>query len=187
MIIPEESFSKFLKALKFASVKHKDQKRKGACPPPYINHPIEVMQVLWEHGAVRDTNILMGALLHDTIEDTATSQQEIEQLFGKEVLQIVKEVTNPKYLSRQAVKQKQIDDAPHKSPEAKQLKLADLICNIQDVSKRCPPLHWSINRRLEYLDWANKVATGLKGCNTRLEQMFEQKLQEGRTYLQVSH
>ena len=111
----EADFSLFVKALQFATLKHRDQRRKGSKQRPYINHPIQVMEILWTTGGVRDTNTLVAALLHDTVEDTGVSPQEISELFGDDVRGLVMEVTDNKLLPKPVRKILQVTDAPHKS------------------------------------------------------------------------
>lgn len=161
----------FIEALHFAAEKHKYQKRKGQNPPPYINHPIKVVRTLWEEGNVRNSDVLIVALLHDTIEDTATLPEELSQRFGDRICNAVLEVTNDWSIPKEQLKQKQIDDAPFKSAIAKQVKLADLICNIRDIQED-PPFRWTQTRRMGYLLWAEQVAQGLRGCNPDLDACF---------------
>src|SRR5262245_50485669 len=123
-----------LRALCFAAEKHRHQRRKNAGADPYINHPIAVAELLWDVGQVRDTNLIVAALLHDTVEDTDAKPDEIEAPFGKEVLALVLEVTDDKSLPNPARKQQQVQHAPHLSQSAKQLKLADKISNIGDIA-----------------------------------------------------
>src|SRR5512143_2634803 len=136
-----ESTGLILKALRFSAEKHNDQRRKDAKASPYINHLIQVTETLWTIGEVRDVTLLVASILHDTIEDTATTQEEIRQNFGEEVLALVLEVTDDKSLPKQVRKQLQVEHAPHKSHNAKLLKLADKISNIQDII-RFPPRDW---------------------------------------------
>src|SRR5262245_31695745 len=81
-----------LKVLLFAASKHRDQRRKDAEASPYINHPIEVAELLARVGGLTDLVVLQGAILHDTIEDTETTPDELEALFGLEVRRVVEEV-----------------------------------------------------------------------------------------------
>lgn len=83
-----------LQAARFAAWKHRDQRRKGKGSLPYINHPLDLAYVLWFEGDVRDPVILAAALLHDTMEDTQTTIQELQGEFGESVAQIVMEVTD---------------------------------------------------------------------------------------------
>jgi (p)ppGpp synthase/HD superfamily hydrolase len=127
-----------LKALHFASEKHRDQRRKDVESSPYINHPIEVAELLARVGHVTDLAILQGAILHDTIEDTETTLEELEEVFGAEVRRVVEEVTDNKKLQKEARKQLQIDHAYHLSERAKQIKIADKISNVLGVTQKPP-------------------------------------------------
>ncbi|MBX7151896.1 HD domain-containing protein [bacterium] len=173
-----------LKAIKFSAEKHKDQRRKDAEASPYINHPIQVAELLWRVGGVRDTVVILGALLHDTIEDTETTPEEIESLFGEDVLDVVLEVTDDKRLPKMERKRLQIEQAPHKSLRARQLKLADKICNVRDIT-HSPPRDWTLERRLEYFDWTEKVVNGIRGSNVPLEKLYNELLREGRSRLKL--
>jgi guanosine-3',5'-bis(diphosphate) 3'-pyrophosphohydrolase len=178
----EQEFSLFLKALRFAAEKHQDQRRKGADHAPYINHPIAVVDILWKVGSVRDITTLVAALLHDTVEDTNTTPDEIRENFGEEVRNLVMECTDDKTLPKAERKRLQVVNAPHKSPRARQIKLADKISNILDISYH-PPADWSIERRREYLDWTEQVVNGLRGQNPELEILYDKALAEGRRVL----
>ena len=82
--------------------------------------------------------MIVGAILHDTVEDTDTSLDEIEAVFGKPVRDIVAEVTDNKDLAKEERKRLQIVHSPHKSPRAKLVKLADKLYNLRDIV-RLPP------------------------------------------------
>lgn len=182
MTFGENDIDLILKAIKFSAEKHKDQRRKDAEASPYINHPIQVAELLWRVGGVRDTVVILGALLHDTIEDTETTPEEIESLFGEDVLDVVLEVTDDKRLPKMERKRLQIEQAPHKSLRARQLKLADKICNVRDIT-HSPPKDWTLERRLEYFDWTEKVVNGIRGSNASLEKLYDELLHEGRSRL----
>jgi guanosine-3',5'-bis(diphosphate) 3'-pyrophosphohydrolase len=171
-----------LKALRFSAEKHNDQRRKDARSSPYINHLIQVAETLWSVGDVRDVDLLVAAILHDTIEDTATTPAEIRTEFGDEVLTLVLEVTDDKSLPKETRKQLQIEHAPHKSHKAKLLKLADKICNVHDVVKS-PPSAWTLKRRQEYLLWTEQVIAGLRGASPELESRYDALLNEGKRSL----
>ncbi len=164
---------KLLQAISFAAKKHSRQKRKGADGQPYINHVLEVANLLANVGKIEDCDVLIAAALHDTIEDTETTREEITRLFGKTVSKYVLEVTDDKSLPKARRKELQIEHAPHLSNGAKYIKLADKISNIRDVSEN-PPAGWSIKRRLEYIDWGEKVINGLRGANAGLEKHFDE-------------
>ncbi|MDQ3711535.1 MAG: HD domain-containing protein [Acidobacteriota bacterium] len=162
-----------IQAINFAAKKHSTQKRKGADEQPYINHILEVVNILANVGKVKDYDVLIAAVLHDTIEDTETTIEEITKLFGAIVCKYVLEVTDDKNLPKAERKQLQIKHAPYLSDGAKQIKLGDKISNIHDVSKN-PPDGWSKERRLEYVDWGKKVIDGLRGVNSNLEKHFDE-------------
>lgn len=172
-----------LAALKFSAQKHRDQRRKDAVQTPYINHPIEVADLLWRVGKVHDLRALVAALLHDIIEDTETSPGEIERLFGGEVLSLVLEVSDDKRLPKAIRKSLQIRHAPNLSLHAKAIKLADKICNTLDIT-HSPPHDWAVERRLEYLDWTEKVVAGLRGGNAALESLYDKVMAEGRAIVE---
>ena len=161
-----------LAALQFAAFKHRDQRRKDHAASPYINHPIALANVLWHEGGVDEAHVICAALLHDTIEDTQTTAEEIQRLFGARIARIVLEVTDDKLLPKAERKRRQIEHAPHLSRAAKLVKLADKICNLRDVAASPPPT-WSLRRRRAYFDWAKKVVAGVRGANRKLEKLFD--------------
>lgn len=177
-----DALGSILAAVHFAADKHRDQRRKDAEASPYINHPIEVAELLERVGGITDIATLQGALLHDTIEDTNTTPEELEAIFGKEVRDIVEEVTDDKRLSKEDRKRLQIEHAPHVSLKAKQIKLADKIANVRSVTEG-PPAKWSLARRKEYLDWTEQVVAGLRGANPALEAHYRELLARGRKVL----
>ena len=170
------------KALHFAADKHRDQRRKDADASPYINHPIEVAELLARVGGVRDLVVLQAAILHDTIEDTQTTPEELEAAFGAHVRKVVEEVTDDTTLLKQDRKRLQIEHAPHVSREAQLVKLADKIANVKAVTET-PPAKWPLSRRKEYLDWTEQVVAGVRGCNPPLEQLYDELLAQGRRVL----
>jgi guanosine-3',5'-bis(diphosphate) 3'-pyrophosphohydrolase len=176
----QENLAKLLAAFKFAADKHRDQRRKGAHQQPYINHLIEVAEQLARVGKIEDINVLLAAALHDTVEDTKTTKEEIAEKFGARVSEIVMEVTDDKDLPKAERKEKQVEHAPHLSVEAKQVKLSDKISNIREIAND-PPADWSKNRKLEYLAWGERVVNaGLRGVNANLEKMFDETVAESR-------
>ncbi len=179
--------AKLLQALKLAADKHRDQRRKGAHQPPYINHPIEVCEQLVRVGKVNDLNILLAAVLHDTIEDTDTTPEEIEAMFGRRVREVVAEVTDDKSLPKAERKEKQVEHAPHLSIEAKQVKLSDKISNIREIGND-PPADWSKERKLEYVAWGERVAdAGLRGVNQNLENLFDETVRTARAKIEAGN
>jgi len=162
----------FLKALVFAADKHKNQRRKDADASPYINHPIALANILVNEGDITDINVLCGAILHDTIEDTKTTKEELIQQFGEKITSIVLDVTDDKTLLKAERKLKQIEHASHASHEAKLIKLADKISNLRDILAS-PPRDWTEDRKKEYFDWAGKVIDQIRGTNSKLENIFD--------------
>jgi len=167
------------RATGFAAWKHEGQFRKGEGKIPYIHHPIEVAATLAEIGEIDNVDVLQAALLHDTVEDTNTSPDEVESHFGFRVRSIVVEVTDDKTLEKLERKSKQIAHAPHLSVEAQSLKLADKISNIFDVAF-AQPVDWPAERQIEYFDWAEQVVAGLRGCNVGLEKLFDEQVARSR-------
>ena len=161
-----------IRAAHFAAHKHKDQRRKDADASPYINHPIALANVLANEGGVNDVIVLCAAVLHDTIEDTETTAEELAKAFGPEVTAIVLEVTDDKTLDKDARKQRQIEHAPHISKEAKLVKLADKICNLRDILAS-PPADWSPERKQGYFNWSAQVVDGVRGAHPGLESVFD--------------
>lgn len=171
-----------LRAAAFAAEKHRHQKRKDADASPYINHPLAVAALLAGTGGVTDVELLAAALLHDTVEDTETSHAEICASFGSGIGALVAEVTDDKSLPKARRKQLQIENAPHKSERAKQLKIADKICNVSDIDA-ISPANWDMERKSLYLDWAMCVIAGCRGVNQALEGLFDQAIAEARERL----
>jgi len=174
-----------LKAVHFAADKHRAQRRKDAARSPYVDHPIEVAQLLWEVGGVRTASVIVASLLHDTIEDTDTTGKELGDLFGPEILSLVLELTDDKSLDKAERKRLQIVDAPHKSAAAKLIALADKCCNVRDLL-HSPPRDWSLERRREYLLWTEQVVAGLRGASPALEAYYDRELAEGRVSLGIA-
>jgi guanosine-3',5'-bis(diphosphate) 3'-pyrophosphohydrolase len=168
-------------SLSFAAKKHKLQKRKDGVTP-YINHPIEVMQILATVAGVQDCEVLAAAALHDTIEDTQTTAEELREAFGERVLSLVLECTDDKTLPKAERKRLQVEHAPHKSADAKLIKIADKISNMRDIVAS-PPTEWDEERKDKYLEWGNSVFAGLKGANAKLDELFEATLESSRTAL----
>ena len=172
MQTPPNPLATLLQAMAFAADKHRNQRRKDAEASPYINHPIALANVLANEGGVQDVSVLCAAVLHDTIEDTETTAEELRDLFGDQVASVVLEVTDDKLLDKAVRKQLQIEHAPHISLQAKLVKLADKISNLRDILAS-PPADWSSERKQAYFDWAAAVVAGLRGVHPGLEAVFD--------------
>ena len=166
-----------IKATEFAADKHRGQTRKDATGTPYINHPIAVAHLLSDFAGVDDIKVIAAALLHDTVEDTDTTVDDIDEEFGREVRDIVIEVTDDKSLPSARRKQLQIEHAAGLSHGARLVKLADKICNLQDIISR-PPVTWSLGRKREYFEWAKAVIDQIRGTNAKLETLFDEVYQQ---------
>jgi GTP diphosphokinase / guanosine-3',5'-bis(diphosphate) 3'-diphosphatase len=162
-----------LRAASFAAKKHTGHHRKGESAEPYINHPLEVANLIANVGGVEDIDILTAALLHDTVEDCGVTREEIAETFGESVAGYVMEVTDDKSLPKAERKRLQVEHAPHLSHGAKIIKLADKISN-------SPPAGWSTERRSEYIDWGVSVVEGLRGANAQLEAHFDDLVERAR-------
>lgn len=183
--LPEAEIGLLLEALVYAAAQHRAQHRKGADHVPYINHPIEVATTLWTVGGIRSVNVLAAALLHDVVEDTTTTFADLEVRFGPTITALVREVTDDKSLPQATRKDLQVTHAPHKSTAAKAIKLADKIHNVRDLAAS-PPLEWPPERLIAYVDWAARVADGLRGEHERLDQCFDNTLALARVRLGLS-
>jgi GTP diphosphokinase / guanosine-3',5'-bis(diphosphate) 3'-diphosphatase len=163
-----------VRALKFAADKHRKQLRRDKTTP-YINHPLAVADILADVGKIQDPDILAAAALHDTIEDTDTTEEELRTVFGARILSLVLECTDDKSLSKAERKRLQVVHAKEKTPGAKQIKIADKISNLNDLVEH-PPLDWPLERKMAYIEWANDVFQGLRGINASLDDMFEKTI-----------
>jgi len=166
--------SPLLDAICYAAEKHQFQVRKDAEKTPYIIHPMGVALSLWEEGDVRNRDALLAALLHDTLEDTDATQEEISAKFGLRVAAIVEQLTNPADLSTDGAKAWQIEHAPTMCIEAKLIKLADRLYNIRDL--RPAPAGWSAEKVAGYYQWGQKLLNVLKGTNPQLESLLQAEI-----------
>lgn len=178
---PDSIAFQLLHAVHFAADKHRDQRRKGEDASPYINHPIVVAETLARHG-VTDLVTLQAAVLHDTIEDTETTPNELEAVFGREVRDVVMEVTDDKSLPKQERKERQVRRAPTLSRRAKLVRIADKVSNVHDVL-HAPPADWPLEWRLGYIDWTERVVEGCRGCHADLESDYDRLLVRARRSL----
>jgi GTP diphosphokinase / guanosine-3',5'-bis(diphosphate) 3'-diphosphatase len=170
---------RILAAARFAAEKHAQQKRKGAMGEPYFNHLLEVAELIAASSDDVDVELMMAAFLHDTVEDTGVTLQELEERFGKDVASLVSEVTDDKSLPKETRKTLQVQNAHKKSKRAQAIKLADKISNLRAILAS-PPVGWSLERRREYFEWARQVVSGLTDANPFLKAEFD------KTYRMIS-
>ncbi|PRH19586.1 HD domain-containing protein [Burkholderia multivorans] len=164
--------NKLIAAIAFAADRHRNQRRKDEEASPYINHPIALADVLANEVGIEDERVIVAAVLHDTIEDTETTELELLRLFGKDVADIVLEVTDDKSLRKETRKRLQVEHAAHISRRAKLVKLADKICNLRDIAQH-PPADWPLERKQAYFDWAKSVVDRMRGVHPGLEAIFD--------------
>lgn len=169
-----------LKAAHFAAEKHSGQRRKGAAAEPYVNHLLEVAELVSSALSEPDTNLVIAALLHDTIEDAGVTKEELVQTFGPDVADLVAEVTDNKSLPKAERKRLQVVNAATISARAQVIKLADKISNVRAILSS-PPADWSVQRKREYFDWAKRVVDGLSAPNQMLKAEFERLYGQGES------
>jgi len=137
------------KAFAFAAEAHRNHRRKGASQEPYINHLIEVVDLVAsvEGG---DMDVLIAALLHDVLEDTRSGYDELAAAFGERVARIVQEDSDDMTLPKPERRRARLAGISKKSREARLVKFADIISNLRAIAVS-PPAGWSNDRRLGYL------------------------------------
>lgn len=168
-----------LAAARFAAEKHAGQKRKGATGEPYVNHLLEVAELVSSALTEPDPNLVIAALLHDTVEDTGVSKEDLVRQFGSDVAELVMEMTDDKSLPKAERKRLQIEHAPKKSVRARMIKLADKISNLRSILTS-PPVDWDHERKRQYFEWSKQVVEALKAPDPVLLAEFE------RTYNRFS-
>jgi guanosine-3',5'-bis(diphosphate) 3'-pyrophosphohydrolase len=181
MSLDAQGVHRLLEAIHFAADQHRAQHRKGPAAIPYINHPIVVVEQLAAHGFGGDLDLLMAAVLHDVIEDTDATFEEVSRRFGPRVAAIVQEVSDDKSLEKEVRKRLVVETARHKSREARLIKLSDLAANVHDIVHHPPP--WSLERKLNYLLWAEQVAASVAGTHAGLEAALDEKIAATRRLL----
>ncbi|GAA6006539.1 hypothetical protein JCM10207_004966 [Rhodosporidiobolus poonsookiae] len=173
------TLSALLDAAHFAALAHSQQRRKSPAAPAYIEHPLDVARRIAGPGSSLHPDppveVLQAAILHDTIEDTETTVEELRERFGEVVTRIVLECSDDKDLDKEARKQAQIDTAAKKSDEAKHVKLADKLSNLTDlISEGGRPRGWSVHRIQEYFVWSKRVTDSCKHVNPGLGDQLEE-------------
>ena len=144
------------KAEAYARQNHEGQFRKGEAQEPYVTHVAEVASRVARYGG--SESAIAAAWLHDVVEDCDPEIEDIENLFGSKVAKIVAEVT---------------DD---KSEEACLVKWADKICNLLSIANSPPP--WDTARKMEYIEWAKKVSSGLPHSTPTTRREFEDAIEK---------
>jgi (p)ppGpp synthase/HD superfamily hydrolase len=161
-----------LKAADAAARWHVHQRRKGIAQEPYINHLLEVANLVAQATQGQDPDLIVAALLHDAIEDQEVPRDVIADSWGEAVARLVEEVTDDKTQPKEVRKRKQVESAASKSDLAKLVKIADKTSNLRAIASSPSP-EWSTKRRLEYIAWAREVVQNLHGANRWLEAEFD--------------
>jgi guanosine-3',5'-bis(diphosphate) 3'-pyrophosphohydrolase len=174
------SYGEMLRALSLAAQAHREQRRKGS-GEPYVNHLIDVAEILARVADVRDVEVLAAAVLHDVVEDTSVSAADLEREFGARVRVLVDALTDDKSLPKLERKRLQIEHMQHASDEVRRIKLADHCSNIATL-----PDEWPAERKREYLDWSERVAAACAGAHPALEREHRARLERARAELERS-
>ena len=177
----KDNAARLLEAVRFAAEQHRDDRRKGSTGAPYINHPITVAEQLAAAGLGDDTELLMAAVLHDVVEDTGATGEQLERLFGARVAATVLEVSDDKSLEKGERKRLTVETLGQKSDSARLIKLSDLIANVYDVIHHPPP--WTRGRKLDYLTWAHRCLGAMQGTHPDLERRLQDLIADGRERL----
>jgi (p)ppGpp synthase/HD superfamily hydrolase len=158
-------------AFDFAARKHSMQRRKGLRAEPYVNHLTEVARLLAEATDGADAALVAAGMLHDTLEDTATTPEELRETFGQDITSLVQEVTDDKSLPQDERKRAQVEHAPQRSQRARMIKIADKTSNLRSL-RESAPVGWTAHRKTEYVAWARRVVDACGATNPRLEEWF---------------
>jgi len=172
-----------LLAARFAAEKHSEQRRKGAAAQPYINHLLEVAELV-SRTAPDDTALIIAALLHDTVEDVHVTLEDLTRLFGPDVSAVVAELTDDKSLPQSVRKRLQVENAARKSTRAQQVSTADKISNLRGIFDD-PPAGWSYSRKREYFDWAKSIVDQFSSVHPLLRSEFERIYSQFDEYVTV--
>lgn len=173
---------KIQKAMKFAAEHHADQKVPGTNANYMLHISNVLMEVLiaYQHGSDFDLELAAQmAVLHDVVEDTPVTSEEIRKEFGNRVAEGVLALSKNNSLS---TKEEKIEDSLDRINqlyrEAGIVKLADRITNLQK-----PPAFWNNDKRTYYLKEAELIAASLAGKHHYLEERIKTKIEEYRNYL----
>ncbi|MDJ0951930.1 MAG: HD domain-containing protein [Alphaproteobacteria bacterium] len=166
-------FTRLTRALSFAAEAHANQRRKGAAQEPYLNHLVEVLDLVAQATGGDDVDLLIASLLHDVVEDTSVTEDELTEAFGARVAEIVQANSDDMSLPKDQRRRKRIADMPHKSPDARIVKTADVISNIRAIVTS-PPAGWTADRKLGYLEGCRQLIDAGRGANAALERVFDQ-------------
>lgn len=163
------------KAKAFATRIHADQKQNDVDASPRFPHFIEVAQLVTESGG--SANEIAAAWLHDSVEDTPTTLEDIRKEFGDEVADMVDGLTDPKGFEVLPVaerKAKQAERILTKSASVKRVKIADQSSNVRAVGTKVF-LDMQGERAVAYLNGAKAIVEGCKGVSPYLDKIFQER------------
>jgi guanosine-3',5'-bis(diphosphate) 3'-pyrophosphohydrolase len=163
------------KAAEFAAHRHKGETRKARPDEPYVNHLAEVANILAEITDGADAELVAAGWLHDTVEDGLATRAELVAEFGDRIAALVDEVTDDMSLPQPRRRQKQVEDASHKSPGAKLIKIADKISNVR-ARIHAEPTAAQRSDLADYTNWAEQVVAGCRGVNAALDMKFDETI-----------
>jgi hypothetical protein len=161
------------KALLFSAEAHRNQRRKGAAQEPYLNHLIEVLDLVVQATGDTDMDMVIAALLHDVVEDTATTYEDVATSFGERVAEIVRENSDDMSLPKAERRRARIAAMALKSREARIIKMADVISNLRAIAVS-PPAGWTAERKLGYLDGCRQLVAAARGTEASIERIFDE-------------
>jgi uncharacterized protein (UPF0147 family) len=161
------------KALLSAAGAHRNQRRKGAAQEPYLNHLVEVLDLLVQATDGTDTDMLIAAILHDVVEDTSASYEDVAKNFGERVAEIVRENSDDMTLPKAERRRARIAGMPLKSREARLVKMADVISNLRAIAVS-PPAGWPADRKFDYLEGCRQLIDAGRGTDAAIERTFDQ-------------
>ncbi|MDA9495288.1 HD domain-containing protein [Bradyrhizobium sp. CCBAU 11361] len=169
-------------AAELAARRHNGMARKGRGQEPYINHLAEVANLLATATDGGDAELVAAGWLHDAIEDTETTREELAQKFSDRVASLVVECTDDMSLPKAERRQRQVVDAPKKSAGAKLIKIADKISNI-GARIQLDPTTEERDDLVDYTGWAEQVVAGCRGGNSWLDTTFDNMVRRARASL----
>lgn len=169
-------------AAELAAHCHNGMARKGRGNEPYINHLAEVANLLATATGGADGELVAAGWLHDAIEDTDTTREELAQKFSERVASLVTECTDDMSLPKPERQRRQVIDAPKKSAGAKLIKIADKISNI-GARIHSDPTGEERDDLADYTGWAEQVVAGCRGGNAWLDTRFDNMVLTARNSL----
>ncbi|MEO1091328.1 MAG: HD domain-containing protein [Pseudomonadota bacterium] len=177
---------RLLAALSFAAHAHANQRRKGASQEPYVNHLIEVAGLVGEATGGADVELVAAALLHDSVEDTPVTLEDLDEHFGPRVAAIVAGASDDMTLPKAERQRRRIERAAGKPDDVKLVKIADVVSNVRAMVN-APPAGWPLAWKLDYLDGARALGAAMVGADERLDRLCAREIEAAETALRTAH